>query len=138
MQVLPGLYYFMEDVVAVNVKAGRPYREALAARYQSSPRFQRMLLVQSLFWSIPALVLAVGLTVIAVIHSVPASIAYGLCWAVPFLWAILWGFITIKWCKSEMVKERLEWEGDEPTVAKLRSPTRSDVTSAEAGVLPES
>ncbi|KPM34210.1 hypothetical protein AK830_g12366 [Neonectria ditissima] len=109
-QVLPGAYYFVEDVVAVNAGAGRPYREAIAARYKASPRFQRMLYVQSLFWSIPALILAVPLTVIAVIPQVPATAAYGICWAVPFLWAILWGIITIQWCKKDMVRERVEWE----------------------------
>ncbi|KAH7161564.1 hypothetical protein EDB81DRAFT_348829 [Dactylonectria macrodidyma] len=114
-KVLPGVYYFIEDVVAVNAGAGRPYREALAARYNASPRFRRMLYEQSLFWSIPSLILAVPLTVIAVIPPVPATAAYGICWAVPFLWAILWGIITIKWCKRDMVRERLEWEAGEKT-----------------------
>lgn len=78
-RVKPGVYYFVEDTVAVNANAGRPYREALAARYDASPRFQQMMYLQSLFWSIPALILAVPLTVIAVIHSVPATAAYGIC-----------------------------------------------------------
>lgn len=77
--VMPGAYYFMEDVVAVNAGAGRPYREALAARCKASPRFRRMLHIQSLFWSIPAIILAIPLTVIAVIHDVPATAAYGIC-----------------------------------------------------------
>ncbi|OAQ92407.1 hypothetical protein VFPFJ_04147 [Purpureocillium lilacinum] len=110
--VHPGVYYFIEDVVAVNAGAGRPYREALAARYRASPRFRRMLYVQSLFWSIPALLLAAPLTVIAVIHPVPATAAYGVCWAVPFLWCALWGAISVWWCKRDMVRERLEWEAD--------------------------
>lgn len=107
------MYYFIEDTVAVNAGAGRPYREALAARYHASPRFRRMLYVQSLFWSIPSILLAVPLTVIAVIPQVPATVAYGICWAVPFLWAILWGVISIKWCKRDMIRERLEWEAAE-------------------------
>ncbi|KAF7551022.1 hypothetical protein G7Z17_g5308 [Cylindrodendrum hubeiense] len=112
-KVLPGVYYFIEDVVAVNAGAGRPYREALAARYHASPRFRRMLYVQSLFWSIPSLLLAIPLTIIAVIPQVPATAAYGICWAVPFLWAIVWGAISIKWCKRDMIRERLEWEAGE-------------------------
>lgn len=111
--VLPAAYYFMEDVIAVNAGAGRPYREALAARYKASPRFRRMLYVQSWFWSIPALVLAGALTVVAVIPQVPATGAYGVCWAVPFLWAIVWGIITVKWCKSDMVREREEWQANQ-------------------------
>ncbi|RCI09960.1 hypothetical protein L249_8584 [Ophiocordyceps polyrhachis-furcata BCC 54312] len=89
--VLPGAYYFVEDIVAVNAAAGRPYREALAARYRASRRFRRMLYVQSLFWSVPALVLAAALTAVAVTPDVPATGAYGVCWAVPFLWSALWG-----------------------------------------------
>lgn len=77
--VKPGVYYLIEDVVAVNAGAGRPYREALAARYDASPRFRRMIYIQSLFWSIPTIILAIPLTVIAVIHPVPAEIAYGIC-----------------------------------------------------------
>ncbi|KAF5724243.1 hypothetical protein FMUND_1035 [Fusarium mundagurra] len=109
-KVLPGVYYFIEDVIAVNALGGRPYREALAARYKASPRFRQMVYKQSWFWSIPALVLAVPLTVISVIPQVPATGAYGVAWAVPFLWAVLWGIITIKWCKRDMKREREEWE----------------------------
>jgi hypothetical protein len=77
--VHPGVYYFIEDIVAVNANAGRPFREALAARYEASPRFRQMIWNQSLFWSIPTIVLAIPLTVIACIHAVPATIAYGIC-----------------------------------------------------------
>ncbi len=77
--VKPGVYYFMEDTVAVNVNAGRPYREALAARYDASPRFRRMMYIQSIFWCIPPIILAVPLTVIAVIPSVRPTIAYAIC-----------------------------------------------------------
>lgn len=88
-----------------------------------------MLYVQSLFWSIPAIILAIPLTVISVIPPVPATAAYGVCWAVPFLWAILWGYITVKWCKKEMVRERLEWEADEgpPKIAPGKKETASAV-----------
>lgn len=78
-EVHPGVYYFVEDVIAVNANAGRPFREALAARYEASPRFRKMILKQSLFWSIPSVALAIPLTVIAVVHSVPATVAYGIC-----------------------------------------------------------
>ncbi|KAF5020875.1 hypothetical protein F66182_7091 [Fusarium sp. NRRL 66182] len=110
VQVLPGAYYFIEDVIAVNGLGGRPYREALAARYKASPRFRRMVYVQSWFWSVPALVLAVPLTIISVIPQVPATAAYGIAWAVPFLWAAAWGILTIRMCKRDMKREREEWE----------------------------
>lgn len=73
----PGVYYIMEDIIAVNAGAGRPFREALAARYAASPRFRRMIKTQSLFWSIPSLVVAVVCTVVIVIHPVSKEVAYG-------------------------------------------------------------
>ncbi|TWU75013.1 hypothetical protein ED733_006111 [Metarhizium rileyi] len=132
--VLPAVYYFIEDVIAVNAKAGRPYREALAARYKASPRFQRMLYVQSIFWSIPALVLAAALTVPAVIHRVPATAAYGICWAVPFIWCAVWGGISVWWCKKDMVRERIEWEQSCGETYK-QAPQRAESDSGSAGVV---
>jgi hypothetical protein len=76
-EVYPGVYYLIEDVVAVNANAGRPFREALAARYKASPRFRRMIRVQSLFWSIPALLVAIACTIVVVIHDVSKEVAYG-------------------------------------------------------------
>lgn len=109
-KVLPGVYYFIEDIVAVNAGGGRPYGEALVARYKASPRFRRMIHMQSWFWSIPALNLAIPLTTISVIPQVPATVAYGVAWIVPFLWATIWGIITIQWCKRDIARERREWE----------------------------
>lgn len=123
--VKPGVYYFIEDTVAVNANAGRPYREALAARWEASPRFRTMIYQQSLFWSIPAMIIPIPLTVIAVIHSVSPNVAYAICWAVPFVWATLWGVISLWWCKRDMVRERHEWESTKaPLAAKIKEATR--------------
>ena len=129
-EVHPGVYYFIEDVIAVNASAGRPFREALAARYEASPQFRQMIWNQSIFWSIPPIVLAIPLTVIAVIHSVPATIAYGICefmrlghrilhqanseigWGVPFVWAVIWAGISIVWVRRDLDKETEAWESD--------------------------
>lgn len=77
-KVNPGAYYFLEDVVAVTGGAGRPFREALASRYDASPKFRKMLLDQSLFWSIPGLLVAIACTVVVVISSIPEPVSYGL------------------------------------------------------------
>lgn len=74
----PGVYYFVEDTVAVNANAGRPYREALNARYEVSPRFRQMMYVQSVFWSVPAVIIAIPLTVISVISPVKPTVAYAI------------------------------------------------------------
>lgn len=31
-------------------------------------------------------------------------------WAVPFIWATIWAFISLRWCKRAMEVEREEWE----------------------------
>ncbi|KAG5927076.1 hypothetical protein E4U42_002642, partial [Claviceps africana] len=130
--VLPAVYYFIEDVVAVNAGAGRPYREALAARYKASPRFRRLLYRQSLFWCVPSLVLAAALTVVAVHPDMPAEGAYGVCWAAPFLFWGVWGAITVRWCKRDMARERLEWETDNGTVENKTARRPAMETHVEA------
>ncbi|CAI6090315.1 hypothetical protein V2G26_006133 [Clonostachys chloroleuca] len=125
-KVLPGVYYFIEDTLAVNGGCGAPYREALAARYRASPRFREMLYEQSLFWSIPTLIFAAILTVIAVIPQVPENWSYGVCWVAPFGFTFVWGLITITWCKARMVRERLEWEAGE-FPRKIPSPSEKSV-----------
>ena len=74
----PGLFYILEDVVAVNANAGRPYREAIHARYNASPRFRKMLMDLSWFWSIPSVVIAIVLIVLICIHQVDKNVAYGI------------------------------------------------------------
>lgn len=76
--VLPGIYYIVEDIVAVNARGGRPFREGLAARYKASPIFRKMMRDQSWFWSIGGLVMAGACTVVVVINPVPEPVAYGI------------------------------------------------------------
>ncbi|KIY02288.1 uncharacterized protein Z520_02426 [Fonsecaea multimorphosa CBS 102226] len=136
--VYPGAYYLMEDVVAVNANAGRPFREALAARYRASPRFRRMLMVQSLFWSIPGLLVAIACTVVVCIHPVPKDVAYGIGWGVPFVWVGIWVAITIPWVRRDMHKETVTWEedcgiepGEKHAEEKKLEPTDSDRETAK-------
>lgn len=82
-RLAPGAFYFIEDVMAVNAKVGRPYREALAARYAASPRFRKLIREQSWFWAVPPIIVAIPLTVIAVIDEVPPTAAYGICKSSP-------------------------------------------------------
>lgn len=76
--VKPGVFYIVEDVVAVNAGAGRPYREAINARYDASPMFRRMMLDLSWAWCIPSIVIAAVLIVLICIHEIDKEVAYGL------------------------------------------------------------
>ena len=76
--VRPGVFYIIEDVIAVNANAGRPYREALNARYEASPMFRKMMLDVSWAWSIPPIIIAIVLIVLICIHDVSKEVAYGI------------------------------------------------------------
>lgn len=77
-QVMPGIFYIVEDIVAVNSGGGRPFREGMAARYRASPLFRKMMKDLSWFWSIPGLIMAAALTVVVVINPVPEPVSYGI------------------------------------------------------------
>ncbi|RMZ76095.1 hypothetical protein DV737_g4969, partial [Chaetothyriales sp. CBS 132003] len=114
--------YIIEDVVAVNANAGRPYREAVHARYNASPRFRQMVMNQSLFWGVPSVLIGLALIVVVCVHEVDKNIAYGLGWGIPFFWALIWTFLSVIWVKRDMRKERITWEEDnevEPHGAKM-------------------
>ena len=118
--VHPGVYYLIEDIIAVNANAGRPYREGLAARYEVSPKFRQMIYKQSLFWSIPPILVAAACTAVIVVHEVPKAFAYGIGWAVPFIWAAIWVAIAIPWVRRDMHIETITWELDQDTLSKRR------------------
>lgn len=72
----PGVYTIIEDIIAVDGSAGLHFRGALDKRYQASSEFRNMLATMSLFWSIPALLIAGGVT--AAIWTVPIGVAFGI------------------------------------------------------------
>lgn len=72
----PGVYFLLEDVIAVDGNGGRPYRTNLDLRYRASPSFRKMLVKMSLFWSCSALFAATVVTV--VIFEVPDVVAFGI------------------------------------------------------------
>ena len=76
--VLPGIFYIVEDIVAVNSGGGRPFREGMFARYRASPLFRKMMRDLSWFWSIPGLIMASAITVVVVINPVPEPVSYGI------------------------------------------------------------
>ncbi|KAH8598335.1 hypothetical protein B0O99DRAFT_59435 [Bisporella sp. PMI_857] len=109
-KVLPGLYYVVEDIVAVNSRGGRPFREGLAARYNASPIFRKMIRDLSWFWSISGILVGIACTIVVCIQEVPKEVSYGIGWGVPFLWAGIWAAITVPWVQSVMRKEKNAWE----------------------------
>jgi hypothetical protein len=81
-RVPPLVFTLVEDIVGVDGAGGREYREALLARYETSPRFRKMIAQQNWFWAVGALVDGIGTMV--VIWTVPERVAYGVG-ACPFI-----------------------------------------------------
>ncbi|KAL9130004.1 MAG: hypothetical protein Q9217_001688, partial [Psora testacea] len=102
----PGTYTILEDVLSVDTGVGRRYRKALQERYEASRHFRRLLWQMDLFWGIPAFLVGVGVMAAVGHPDVNESIAYGLGWAVPPLWAITWAVVTTIWVKLVLKREK--------------------------------
>jgi len=104
----PAVFTIIEDVVAVDGGGGIQYREELIARYDASPLFRRMLNHLDAFWGFGALLVSTLVTVL--LWTIPAAIGYWIGWSVPFLWAGLWSFLTIRYVQSCLIEERNAWQ----------------------------
>jgi len=103
----PAVFTIIEDIVAVDGGGGVEYREALIARYDASPLFRRMLNRLDGFWGVGALTTAAIITTL--LWTVPEQIGYWIGWSVPFLFAGLWAFLTIRYVQSCLLEERTVW-----------------------------
>lgn len=117
-QLRPGIYYFIEDVCAVDGSGGTEFRTALDKRYASSHIFRSMLRRLDIFWAVGGEATAVVCTIL--IFTIPADAAYVVGWSVPFVWAGVWSVATFWYVKRELKKERKEWNEE---VAAVTSPT---------------
>lgn len=115
-QLRPGVYWIIEDVVAVDGMGGVEFRERLNARYEASHDFRQMLHRLTLFWGIGAELAAVVITIL--VFTLEKDAAYSVGWAGPFLWAGVWTLITFKWAKTSIRHEERRWleEREKPSV----------------------
>lgn len=70
----PGIYAYIEDIVAVDGSGGTEFRQRLNLRYQASKAFREMLHRLTLFWAIGAIVCSVVCT--AIIFTIQRDAAY--------------------------------------------------------------
>lgn len=73
----PLVYTIVEDVIAVDTKCGREYREQLNKRYEASPMFRELLDRMGLFWGVSATVLGAGIVALVWVPEIPETVAYG-------------------------------------------------------------
>lgn len=109
-RVLPLVYTLVEDIIAVDGNAGKDYRTSLMARYTVSPRFRKMIIQMNWFWAIGALVDGIGTLV--VIWTVPEVVAYGVGWGSPFVFVVIWTWITVVWARRSLREEKKLWAGN--------------------------
>ncbi|KAJ5114107.1 hypothetical protein N7456_002641 [Penicillium angulare] len=101
----PGVYVIVEDVVAVDGKQGRAWRQAWNDRYLASPIFRQFLSQIERLWA------GTGLLVVAIVWGVVFGlenheIGYALGWALPFAWGACMAFITTVLAKRMLRQEK--------------------------------
>lgn len=72
----PSVYFYAEDLGAIDGNGGIEWREALDVRYHASRPLRQMFVKLSLFWSVPAVLVGGALT--AIVFTVPESVAFGI------------------------------------------------------------
>jgi len=70
----PGIYAYIEDIVAVDGSGGTEFRQRLNLRYQASRAFRQMLHRLTLFWGFGAIGIA-GVTT-AIVFTIQRDAAY--------------------------------------------------------------
>lgn len=103
--VRPGVYVIAEDVVAVDAKRGRTFREAWRARYEASSVMRAHLRRLDLMWGTS------GLVVVAIVFGVVFGVqnklvGYGLGWTLPWAWAGTMALVTFRMGGRVLEEER--------------------------------
>ncbi|GAA6017738.1 hypothetical protein JCM10207_000480 [Rhodosporidiobolus poonsookiae] len=132
----PAVYYFIEDVGAVDFCHGREWRKRCQARYAASPPFRAMMWQQTLFWSI-AMVIFVGLT--AVVDWISSlNVAFGVVISLIFMWAIVFGILSYLLVHRSLKKELAWWKAEYAGLVRehRRPRSASSVHSTEREVAP--
>jgi len=103
----PGIYAYIEDIVAVDGSGGTEFRQRLNLRYQASKGFREMLHRLTLFWAIGAI--GIAIVTAAIVFTIQRDAAYVVGWTLPFLWAAIWTAITIPWVQHCLKQEYEQW-----------------------------
>ncbi|GAA6057098.1 hypothetical protein JCM3770_002079 [Rhodotorula araucariae] len=103
----PAVYYFLEDVGAVDFKNGREWRKRCQARYAASPPFRTMMWNQTLLWTV-GMAIFIGVTA-AVDWTADLDFAFGFVLGLFFIWAIVWGLISYMHVHLSLKRELRWW-----------------------------
>ncbi|KAH7629699.1 hypothetical protein B0T09DRAFT_339969 [Sordaria sp. MPI-SDFR-AT-0083] len=133
-RIPPLVFTIVEDIVAVDGAGGKEYRRAINARYEVSKRFREMIARQNWFWGVGAL--ADGIATMIVIWTIPQEIAYGVAWASPLIFSIIWTIITVIWVRRDIRREKAEWRANaaEPRLSTAGTATQQEMQEHHSAV----
>jgi hypothetical protein len=114
----PFAYFFVEDVIAVDGGGCTEFRQAWRIRYEESHLMRHHLRAVSLMYGISGGLVAAALLTTAWVA--PTDTEYGLCWSMPWLWAMITGTTNIVWTNRMLARERADWSWS-PTIHRERT-----------------
>ncbi|KAI1820397.1 hypothetical protein F4861DRAFT_533723 [Xylaria intraflava] len=101
----------VEDVVGVDGGGARPFRRRLLERYKMSRYFRRLVAELNWFWGIGSVVSGAG--TLAAVWVIPQQeTAYGVGWGEPFVFLVIWTWVTVLWIQRGLRKEKELWAED--------------------------
>ncbi|KAI1434473.1 hypothetical protein GGR50DRAFT_404389 [Xylaria sp. CBS 124048] len=112
----------VEDVVGVDGGGARRFRRRLLERYKVSRDFRRLISMLNWFWGIGSVVS--GTATLAAVWAIPQEeIAYGVGWGEPFIFLVVWTWITVVWARHGLRQEKKKWaEGSSRDKAAVMEP----------------
>ncbi|GAA5908294.1 hypothetical protein JCM5296_000509 [Sporobolomyces johnsonii] len=112
----PAVYYFVEDVGAVDFSHGREWRKRMQARYASSPLFRTLCWQQTLYWFIASMIY-VGCVCAIIWAPTTLQFAFGFTLGFLWIWMLAMGIIAYFHVHWSLKKEKRWWRatyGGEP------------------------
>lgn len=103
----PLVYTFVEDIVAVDGGGLNTFRHAWRTRYEESVIIRKVVRHMSLLWGGSGVVFASALIVCA--WKTDTDVAYGVCFGLPWLWAMVFAAGTVHYVQKMLEREEREW-----------------------------
>lgn len=119
----PGVYFIMEDIVAVDGNGGYEYRKRINTRYLTSPPFRQLmqhLTILFAFWSLVLFLVALAIVVVNVQSGFDEDIVYGIVVGFSVAWSALVTLIAWYYAQWSLQKEKTWWttHGEQEQVQK--------------------
>jgi hypothetical protein len=102
----PAIYYVIENLIAVDWRQGREFRQEWRARYDFSPAFRKLLRELTLWWAIGAIFYMLGLTFIT-FAGLEFQRAFGASLGCLYLFVTSLGLVSWFWTRKALREERI-------------------------------